>query len=135
MPSCLLVGTSPKRPGEPVDTSSNKERRTSRDPDETSSDVSLADFGIYSWGDKQIRMHVNLGVVNTPLRFRRWGGRVLDAPMRLLRGRISVMCASKGNRAVNWIRTRPMQPTGEWALSPSPYMRMERRMWIRARFG
>ena len=43
-------GTPSKRPGRPLDTFLNKERRASRDLDEASVDISLADFGIPRWG-------------------------------------------------------------------------------------
>ena len=35
----------PKRPGDPTDASSNKEARASQDPEETTGDVNLEDFG------------------------------------------------------------------------------------------
>ena len=56
-----LADTSSKRPVGYLDTSTNEERRTSRDPDETSLDVSLADLGIPPWGDKTIPLDANLG--------------------------------------------------------------------------
>ena len=55
-----VVGTPLKSPGESLDTSCHEERRTSRDPDETSWGVSLAAFGIPSWGDTHIRLDANL---------------------------------------------------------------------------
>ena len=54
-----LADTSSKRPVGYLDTSTNEERRTSRDPDETSLDVSLADLGIPPWGDKTIPLDAN----------------------------------------------------------------------------
>ena len=53
------VSSAPKRLGAPLDTSSNKERRTFLDHDDTSGDISLADFGVLSWNDKHIRLDVN----------------------------------------------------------------------------
>ena len=53
------MGTSSKRPGEPLETLSDKGQRPSQNVDETSVDVSLADSGVPSWGDKTIRLDVN----------------------------------------------------------------------------
>ena len=51
----------PKRPGGPLDTSSNKEQRASQDPDEITLDINLADFGLPSWGDKHLQPDANRG--------------------------------------------------------------------------
>ena len=48
-----------KRPGEPLDTSPNKEHRETEDLDESTEDLNLADFGIPPWGDKHYRLNVN----------------------------------------------------------------------------
>ena len=58
IPTCPFVPT-PKRPGAPLDTSSNEGRRASRDPDETSANISLADFGLPASDDKNLRLAVN----------------------------------------------------------------------------
>ena len=45
-----------KRPGEPLDNSSNKGKRTSMDPEGTDLEVDLADFGIPAGNGNQIRL-------------------------------------------------------------------------------
>ena len=58
MNSNAPVGSASKRPGAPVDTPPKKEQRASQGPDETSLDISLAEFGIPSWNDEHIRLDV-----------------------------------------------------------------------------
>ena len=50
MDSHALTAPASKRPGAPLDTFSDKERRTSRDPDETSWDINTSGRGRTSLG-------------------------------------------------------------------------------------
>ena len=72
------VASVPRRPGAPLDTSPKKERRTSRDPDETSVDISLADLGIPSWIDKNVRLDANSADVENAIKFPTMGSASLE---------------------------------------------------------
>ena len=113
------------------DTLPSKDRRTSRNLDETSVGICLADFGIPPRGIKLFAWMEIWKIVNAPLNFRHWDGRALITFMRIMRGSIPPVSASIRNRFLTLNRPRPMNANGEWALSPSPYVMMERRVSFR----
>ena len=53
-----LCASTSKRPGEPLDASPDKEKRASKDPEDADLDVNVADFGIPSGNDNDIRLNV-----------------------------------------------------------------------------
>ena len=55
-PSTWMHVSASQRPGDHLDTSSNQEKRTSKDPEETGADVDLADFGIPERNGAHIRL-------------------------------------------------------------------------------
>ena len=61
-PSNSMHAPTSKRPGEPLVTSPNKEKRTSEDPEESDLNVDLAYFGIPAGADDHIRLDVTIEV-------------------------------------------------------------------------
>ena len=59
----------PERPGCPLDATSTKEARTYRDIDEPTADINLKHLGFLSGGDKNIRLDVNQGDRERPIKY------------------------------------------------------------------
>ena len=112
-----------------------KEARTSQDIAGARMDVNLEDFGLLSWGDRNLRIGVNRAdrehAITLPLlgwpNFARLAGRHIGA--HVIRD-IFIL-----NRFATWVRTHRVSVSQDVILSPPPSLSWELCILIRGNFG